>query len=55
MLIRVFIRSAWTEVKPHVDSAQNESITLRCGDYAESLAIVDTEQRFASTKPVGDN
>jgi len=39
----------------HIDSAQNESLTLRCGYYAESLAIVDTEQCFASTKSVGDN
>jgi hypothetical protein len=33
-----------------IDSSPNESLALQCGAYAESLAIVDAEQRFASTK-----
>jgi hypothetical protein len=31
-----------------IDSAENKSLTLRCGDYAETLAAVDTNQSFAS-------
>jgi hypothetical protein len=31
-----------------IDSAENKSLTLKCGDHAESLAAVDTEQQFAS-------
>jgi hypothetical protein len=33
-----------------IDSSPNQSLTLRCGAYAQSLAIVDPEQRFASTE-----
>jgi hypothetical protein len=32
----------------HINSAEYKSLTLRCGDYAESLAVVDTDQQFAS-------
>ncbi len=31
-----------------IDSTENKSLTLRCGDYAETLATVDTEHRLAS-------
>jgi hypothetical protein len=31
-----------------IDSAENKSLTLKCGDYAENLTAVDTEQQFAS-------
>ena len=31
-----------------INSSANESLTLRCGDQAETLAVVDTDQRFAS-------
>jgi hypothetical protein len=31
-----------------IDSAENKSLTLKCGDYAESLAVVDTDQQVAS-------
>jgi hypothetical protein len=30
-----------------IDSAENKSLTIRCGDYAASLAAIDTKQ-FAS-------
>ncbi len=32
----------------YIDSSENKSLTLRCGDYAETLAAVDTEQNVAS-------
>ena len=32
----------------HVDSTDNKTLTLRCGDYAETLSVVDTEQQLAS-------
>jgi hypothetical protein len=31
-----------------IDSAENKSLTLKCGDYAETLAAVDTNQQVAS-------
>ena len=31
-----------------IDSSENESLTLKCGDHAENLASVDTNQQFAS-------
>ena len=31
-----------------INSSANETLTLRCGDQAETLAVVDTDQRFAS-------
>jgi hypothetical protein len=31
-----------------IDSAENKSLTLKCGNYAESLSAVATEQQFAS-------
>jgi hypothetical protein len=31
-----------------IDTAENKSLTLKCGDYAESLAVVDTDQQVAS-------
>ena len=31
-----------------IDSAENKSLTLKCGDYAETLSAVDTEQQVAS-------
>ena len=40
-----------------IDSAENRSLTLQCGAYAETLAVIDTEQQFASnlTKQTGRN
>ena len=32
----------------HIDSTDNKSLTLRCGDYAEKLSTVDTNQQVAS-------
>jgi hypothetical protein len=32
----------------HVDSTDNNTLTLRCGDYAEILSVVDAEQQVAS-------
>jgi hypothetical protein len=32
----------------YIDSADNKSLTLTCGDYAESLAAVDTDRQVAS-------
>src|SRR6478752_2766093 len=32
----------------HVDSTDNKTLTLKCGDHAENLAVVDTEQHLAS-------
>ena len=31
-----------------IASAENKSLSLKCGDYAESLAVVDTDQQVAS-------
>ena len=31
-----------------IDTTENKSLTLKCGDYAESLAVVDTEQQVTS-------
>ena len=31
-----------------IDSADHKSLTLKCGDYAESLAAVDTDHQVAS-------
>jgi hypothetical protein len=31
-----------------IDTTENKSLTLKCGDYAESLAVVDTDQQVAS-------
>ena len=31
-----------------IDSAENKSLTLKCGDYAEKLSAVDTNQQFVS-------
>jgi hypothetical protein len=33
-----------------IDSPENKSPTLKCGDDAESLAMVDSNKRYASTK-----
>jgi hypothetical protein len=32
----------------HVDSTDNQTLTLKCGDYAEILSVVDAEQQVAS-------
>ena len=32
----------------YIDSIDNKSLTLRCGDYAETLAAADTEHSVAS-------
>ena len=31
-----------------IDSAENKSLTLKCGDYAEALSAVDTNQQVVS-------
>lgn len=31
----------------HIDSVENKSLNLQCGDHAETLAIVDTSERIA--------
>jgi hypothetical protein len=31
-----------------IDSSMTQSVTLRCGDDAETLAAIDTDQRFTS-------
>jgi hypothetical protein len=31
-----------------IDSAENKSFTLKCGDYANALSVVDTNQEVAS-------
>ena len=31
-----------------IDSTENKSLTLKCGDHAEKLSAVDTNQQFAS-------
>jgi hypothetical protein len=31
-----------------IDSAENKSLTLKCGDYAESLSAVDSDHQIAS-------
>jgi hypothetical protein len=33
-----------------IDSAENKSLTLKCGDYAETLAAVDAEQQVEASK-----
>ena len=32
----------------HIDSAENNSINLQCGDHAETLALVDTSKFVAA-------
>jgi hypothetical protein len=32
----------------HIDSADNKSINLQCGDYADTLALVDTSKLIAA-------
>ena len=32
----------------HVDSSESESLNLQCGDYAETLALVDTSKLIAA-------
>jgi hypothetical protein len=32
----------------HIDSAENKSINLQCGEYAETLALVDTSKFVAA-------
>jgi hypothetical protein len=27
----------------HIDSADNKSIDLKCGDYAETLSLIETQ------------
>jgi hypothetical protein len=31
-----------------IDSSATETLTLKCGDYAESLSAIDSDQQFAS-------
>jgi hypothetical protein len=32
----------------HIDSTDNKSINLRCGDYADTLSLVDTSKTVAA-------
>lgn len=32
----------------HIDSAENKSINLQCGEYADTLALVDTSKLVAA-------
>ena len=32
----------------HIDSPENKSINLQCGEYAETLALVDTNKQVAA-------
>jgi hypothetical protein len=32
----------------HIDSADNKSINLQCGDHAETLTLVDTNKFLAA-------
>ena len=32
----------------HIDSTDNKSINLRCGDYADTLSLVDTSKMVAA-------
>ena len=32
----------------HIDSTDNKSINLQCGDYADTLALVDTSKLIAA-------
>jgi hypothetical protein len=32
----------------HIDSAENKSINLQCGDYAETLALIDSNKLVAA-------
>ena len=32
----------------HIDSAENKSLNLQCGDTADTLAIVDTSKLIAA-------
>jgi hypothetical protein len=43
--IRINLNSGHTA---HIDTAENKSISLQCGDHAETLAVVGTEERLAS-------
>ncbi len=33
----------------HIDSTDNKTINLQCGDFADTLALVDTNNLFAAT------
>jgi hypothetical protein len=33
-----------------IDGAENKSLTLKCGDYAETLAAVDAEQQVEASR-----
>jgi hypothetical protein len=32
----------------YVDTTDNKTLTLKCGDYAETLSVVDTDRQVAS-------
>jgi hypothetical protein len=31
-----------------IDSVENKSLTLKCGEHAEALALLDSDTRYAS-------
>jgi hypothetical protein len=43
--LRVSLNPAQTAL---IDSSPAESLTLKCGDHAETLSALDTEQQVAS-------
>jgi hypothetical protein len=43
--VRVSLNPAQTAL---IDSSATETITLKCGDYAESLSAIDSDQQVAS-------
>ncbi len=43
--LRVSLNPAQTA---SIDRAENKSLTLKCGDYAEALSVVDTNQQVVS-------
>jgi hypothetical protein len=44
---RISLRAGQTA---SIDSPDNKSLSLKCGDYAESLAAVDTKQSVAANQ-----
>jgi hypothetical protein len=43
--VRVNLNPAQTAL---IDSSATETLTLKCGDYAQSLSAIDSDQQFAS-------
>jgi hypothetical protein len=39
----------------HLDSSDNQTIHLECGDYAKTLAVVDNYRRVATKRRIRKN